>query len=97
MITFDNANYTVEKNEDVVVELLLYYPKEYDGSMFPINVTIDEISVTATGKSQNIRAVLIINFADTSSYVPNTYLLLLSVSTSTSTDTNTWKHFTVCN
>lgn len=59
MVTFDKANYTVKKNEDVTVGLLLIYPEDYvESVMFPINVTVDEISVTATGKSQNVRAVL---------------------------------------
>ena len=95
VVTFDKASYTVKKNEDVTVGLLLICPEEYIGStIFPINVTVDKISVTPTGKSQNVRAVPITNFADTSS----TYqVLLLSVSASTSTGTNAWKHFTVCN
>ena len=54
-ITFEEANYTVTKNGDVVVKLLLIYPEEYAGYiMFPINVTVDEISNTATGESQSV-------------------------------------------
>ena len=49
------ASYTVRKNGDVVVKLLLIYPKVYNGSiMFPINVTVDEISNTAIGESQSV-------------------------------------------
>ena len=60
VITFDKASYIVKKNEDVTVRLLLYYPEEYDGFiMFPVNVAIDEINDTATGKSQNVRAASI--------------------------------------
>ena len=37
--------------------------------MFPINVTIDEIDITATGKSQNARAAPTTYFVSTSSTV----------------------------
>ena len=37
--------------------------------MFPINVTIDEIDISATGKSQDVRAVPTTNFINSSSTI----------------------------
>ena len=56
-VTFEEAEYVVEKNAESTLKLLLQYPDSYSDIMFPINVSIAEVNDTAVGESQSVYIV----------------------------------------
>ena len=51
-VTFQYDEYIVTENGNICPRLLLFYPEEYNKTMFAeINVTVAQVNITATGET----------------------------------------------